>query len=235
MSIIFLATFLAASAVAFAAGFLTCATYYPHDPCLVLIKDWQPLIASFVAFCGFIIGWYSQGRQPRITLYGREEDRIEEVLPGLKAAESLLDILVVELGSLSKEDRALASDLLPTLLDQSNTEDIKTAVRRRLELTLRPLQMQIESLIEEIDLRARFIAHVYKKVIHWQGEWERNPTNDTTIVGKARVESQFDRVNDRFDAAFQQAEMLHNEIKQEIVKLESRRQRLRGVIDSYFD
>jgi hypothetical protein len=55
------------------------------------IREWQTLVASFLAICGVgftaFIAVQNVTRQLKINVYSREEDRIERMLPGLREAE----------------------------------------------------------------------------------------------------------------------------------------------------
>jgi hypothetical protein len=60
-------------------------------------KDFQPLIGAMLAGIGLYVAWQNVSRQVAqsreamlITLIGREEERIEENLPGLERTAHLL-------------------------------------------------------------------------------------------------------------------------------------------------
>lgn len=81
------------------------------------LKDWQPLLAAFVAAVAIIAAWTMARRSLRFNAISREEDRIEESLPALRETTEWLSQIAFLLQGM--EDRhqtafALESFVKPT-------------------------------------------------------------------------------------------------------------------------
>jgi hypothetical protein len=61
------------------------------------LQNWQPLIAAIIAAAGIVIGASNFGKQLRISILNREEDRIEKQLPGLYDAAHLCRSVIEQL------------------------------------------------------------------------------------------------------------------------------------------
>jgi hypothetical protein len=107
-------------------------------------KDFQPLIGATLAGIGLYIAWLNVSRQVAqsreamlITLIGREEERIEENLPGLELTANFLTEINFKLNStpnnkeykdtLSENDLYLMPDKMRAMIDaRFRTADAKT-------------------------------------------------------------------------------------------------------------
>ncbi|MCP2209454.1 hypothetical protein [Bradyrhizobium diazoefficiens] len=54
------------------------------------IKEWQPIIGASITGLGVIVAAWNVTRQMRLAARGREQDRIEKELPGLRSAHNLV-------------------------------------------------------------------------------------------------------------------------------------------------
>jgi hypothetical protein len=109
-------------------------------------KDFQPLIGATLAGIGLYVAWLNVSRQVAqsreamlITLIGREEERIEENLPGLELTANFLSEINFELNSkpnnkeykdtLDENGLYLAPDKMRIMIDERlQTADAKTCL-----------------------------------------------------------------------------------------------------------
>ncbi|QOZ26164.1 hypothetical protein [Bradyrhizobium sp. CCBAU 51753] len=80
--------FLAISLLMFTATLITFVVLGPIN--VEAVWRWQTLISGVVTFVGVVVAAWNVTRQMRLAARGREQDRIERELPGLRAANYLL-------------------------------------------------------------------------------------------------------------------------------------------------
>jgi hypothetical protein len=204
-----------------------------QQPILAFIQSWQTLIAAAIAFIGIWIAWLSVGRQPRVTLISREEDRIERVLPGLYDASVLLNNIVLSLRGLGEhQDRA--SELLDIQLEKRDKENLDSAVRRALELTDRPTQLRALEVLRELEWRARLLAHRYEKTRLIEKDLNERPNDENLIATLDESKVRLKKSNENFHGTLNKVEGLASEIDEKIRVFSIRLPALRTEIETFF-
>ncbi|WFU76584.1 hypothetical protein [Bradyrhizobium sp. CB2312] len=125
------------------------------------IARWQTLISGAATFLGIIVASWNVTRQMRLAARGREQDRIERELPGLREAAYFLGRFEMAFGNDAKAspvrdefkalqlDEAQISDFLAQVIKAlPMTPDV---IKRRLALELFQLRGAAQRVVENED------------------------------------------------------------------------------------
>jgi hypothetical protein len=167
------------------------------------LKQWQTLIGGVVTAFGLVIASWNVTRQMRLAARGREQDRVERELPGLRAAVFFIARFAVAIGKEPKAGRLLTefeevglesqriADFLSKVVEMlPTTPDI---VKRELAFEL----YRLRSVVVRFDKRqdAVISAMAYLRARETAGRTDL--TESRTRVPAAEVE--FDEVKVLFD------------------------------------
>src|SRR5712671_3698325 len=95
------------------------------------INRYQALGALAVAIVGAWMAWANVSRQSRLSTIAREEERIEEALPGIREAKGFILYLFIQMGR--KRDPAPRDDRPGAILDRFPHHDsVLSEVRTRM-------------------------------------------------------------------------------------------------------
>ncbi len=221
--------------VAFVIGIVIGGLLGSQQPIVDSIRNWQTLIAAAIALIGILIAWFSVGRQPRVTIISREEDRIEKILPGLYDASALLNGIVTSMVSLkSLEELKSADDFINIQFQKRKDESTEEAIKRTLELTDHPTQIRALKILLELEWRANLVANIYKMLDDAKKKVEDNPNNTTAQFTLKQAEITMKTTYVMYNQILSRANILANEIDEKIRIYSNRLPRLRAEIEKYF-
>jgi hypothetical protein len=201
------------------------------------LKDWQTLIAAGVAGVGVIVAARNVTRQIRIGILGREEDRIERELPGLRDARyfcsGFLTFRVTQsfygiTDAFAKEGFGLqgstqTEEILKALpnTDQATRHIVQTRLLRcfRMAFYAEGAMNATKTLTDRIGDPSQW-AHGELDKVHEQIHQMRERFND---------------MRERFSKAMDQLEEAIRSFDRKIELYEARSARIRKEIEAYFD
>ncbi len=115
-----------------------------------MVARWQTLIGGVITFLGVVAASWNVTRQMRLAARGREQDRIERELPGMRAASFYLARFAVAIGKTDYTELML-DEFESRGLDNAKVADFIATVIESLPLT--PDAMKRELAFELLKLR----------------------------------------------------------------------------------
>jgi hypothetical protein len=208
----------------------------------VHLQEWQTLISAGVTAIGICATGYiairNVTRQIRINIVGREEERIEELLPGLYDAHQLCDTMLKVLRyftrffgttefinqyGLGGTDKSFTQDV-KTLLPNTDPATLRRVVERLFQVYTRAgnaqsIQTKITEIERDLLRRQEFEPLAYRQL-------QRETATFQEMLA-ANVKA--------FQAALDGLEKEVIALDTRIVKYERRVKKIRGEIETFFD
>jgi hypothetical protein len=129
---------MAVATLAFVLGFAYGNLFAEHYG--IELYKWQPLMAASIALAVGALAFFGVIRNMRVNILTREEDRIENELPGLRKACTLISILRLRLARRPHED---ALNIFTTTLGQRPGESVEEAFERQITLAKPNLKREL--------------------------------------------------------------------------------------------
>jgi hypothetical protein len=202
------------------------------------LKDWQTLLSAMVAFLGVALAYMGVRGTQRINVLIKEQDRIAELLPGLRQVDEALAIPRSVLAQL--RHRYQAHILLDAAFKQQDGEWVEDVVRRKLPLADDHLKWEVARIVFALKTQAKILQVGHDEV-------ERNQTDVANIQTFAqetreglletarRVEQSHEREDETMGTLIAAFNVFAQSIKQRISKAEARKNTIQGVIDQFFE
>ena len=199
------------------------------------LKDWQPLLAAFVAAVGIIAAGMMASRTLRFNAISREENRIEERLPGLREATAWLSEVLSALRGLRNQEetsRTLhlfrigrpGTSIEAEVAEATPLADATTQQRiAQAFLNFHAVARRLDALVDDI-AAAREVLRGNPGSIREQADVIS--TNMTAAQRRGSIMGELDN-------AFAELSSLHNELECRRTTFEARLARLRAEIDRY--
>lgn len=217
----------------FAYGDLFGARYDFH------LNEWQGLVGTFVAIVAAGVAYISVWTTQRVNVMIKEQDRITELLPGLRQVHELLLIPRGVLNSLRPQQRYQAVVLLDAAFHAQPGESLEDVVRRKLPLADDHLRWELARIIFALKSQAEIVKVGNEEVERCQTD----AANITTFAPSAqeglvetldRVKKSYDRENELMGSAILALEAYAASIRSRISKAEARGEIIRKVLDKFF-
>jgi hypothetical protein len=204
------------------------------------LKDWQTFASMLVAIVLGTLGYIGVRNTQRINVMIKEQDRIAEMLPGLRQVNELLVVLRGPLNALPPQRRYQAHLLLDGAFRAQPGESLEDVVRRKLPLADDHLKWEVSRLIFALKTQATILRV-------GQDEVERNQTDVANIHTFApsaregllemteRVKQSYERENDDMGKVIRALDAFAESIKGRTSKAEARGKIIREVVDKFFE
>ena len=206
------------------------------------LEKWQTLIAGAVAAVGIVvagaIAGHNVNRQLRIGIIGREEERIEKVLPGLKEAIGYVQ-------DLRKQFRTLSAHSVIGIIYAFNKCDPKTD---RLDLCLKEMIPNADAgtaqrlllVIETLLYHAKHANADQERLLTITNSPQHRRELETDMIGEARQQAKAAQTGLHLkmlahQAALENLKQFEAELLRKVDVFEARLPRFRGEIERYFD
>jgi hypothetical protein len=203
-------------------------------------KDWQTLASTCVAVIAATLAYIGVRDTQRINVLIKEQDRIAELLPGLRQVNELLMIPRGVLNGMQPQHRYQANLLLDAAFRAQPGESLEDVVRRKLPLADDRLKWEMARLIFALKSQAQILKAGQEEVeryqtkvanVHTLAPSERQGLLEIT----ERVKESYDRENDTMGGAIEALNVYAESIKRRILNAEVRGRAIRGVIDKFFE
>jgi hypothetical protein len=203
-------------------------------------KDWQTLASTCVAVIAATLAYIGVRGTQRISVLIKEQDRVAELLPGLRQVNELLIVLRGVLKALRPQHRYQAHLLLDAAFRTQSGESLEDVVRRKLPLADDHLKWEVARLIFALKSQATILKVGHEEVEKYQTEVAHTDTvapsaRQSLLEITERVKESYDRENDTMGEAIQAFDAYAERIKQRISDTETRGRVIRDVIDKFFE
>jgi hypothetical protein len=143
------------------------------------LKTYQGLVGALIGIVGVIAGFgvatYNVLRQMRINLMSREEDRMEELMPGIVDAADFLRNLEARLRI------AKPTDALGTLEEDGLTGEIAPVLRKKLKRSEGVVQQRAAQLIARIVIQAKSYNVARDRLDYIERYLHEQPDPDSSV------------------------------------------------------
>jgi uncharacterized protein YfkK (UPF0435 family) len=231
--VVLAATALLACIFGFAYGNLFDAQYGFH------LKEWQALVGAIITLIGIVLGFLGVRGSQRLNIISREEDRIEELTPGLQQTCDVLTVLTQQLRAVRRQSLYNIRPVLRSYFNPSQGEAYAAMVRRKIPLANAALQREatgivsllmmcadvLEATKNELDRVNNDVRHIEEFDVG-QHEEVRNIAN--TVAAKMKNSTQ------EMLMYIDSLQRLAVSMSHRIANLEHRRFIIRREIDRYF-
>jgi len=199
------------------------------------LKDWQPLLAAFVAAVGVIAAWMMARRTLRFNAISREENRIEEGLPGLREATAWLSQVLSALRGLRNQEET--SRTLNLFRIGRPGTSIEAEVAEAIPLADATTQQRIAQAFLNFYAVAKRLDSVVDDIAAAREVLRGNPASIRAQVDvfttNMTAAQQRGSILGELDNAFAELSSLHNELETRRTTFEARLARLRTEIERY--
>jgi len=204
-------------------------------------KQWQTLIAAVITIVvtviGLLLAWKSAKQQLRINVVGREEDRIERSLAGLKDAAALL--ANVSLAIAPKRAVAFAGGILDDLIDRKSEQHIEQAIAAKIPNADNNIQQRVCELFRELYWRSS-TAQATAKQVEQLRQIYKEP-NEFSLSDQNKIKEELAEARVANELAHRKAreaiskvKKLEDEFDAKIQRWATRLPKLRKEIDIFF-
>lgn len=170
----------------------------------------------------------------------KEQDRIDELLPGLRQVDQFFLIPRGVLSGLRREQLYQADLIVNAVFRTQDGESLEDVVRRRLLLADNHVRREVERIAFALQSQANILKVGHEEITRY----ETDVANINTFALSARegLLEVTERVKDSYDAELDTMVILvraldkfAKSIRERISKAERRRKIIRGVIDKFFE
>ena len=203
-----------------------------------VLKDYQAAIGAAVAVCAAFIAWHNVSRQLAMNLLTREEDRIEEALPGLRQTSEFLSRLISTI-ELERPDGVIAAlqhhhglrpDIDSAVMIEMNMALASPTLKRRIADELHRLMNAAGYLAEKRHAQARNAEAI---MVH---SLSADPADREWKVKTAQnvideLEKAIRQNEPRYRSALDTLKETLREIKAKIERFESLLPRIRTIVE----
>jgi hypothetical protein len=204
------------------------------------LKDWQTFVGMIVAILlGLLAYWGVQGTQ-RINVMIREQDRSDQLLPGLRQVDELLLVTRGPLNALRPQSRYQSLLLLDAAVPVEPHVSVEDAVRRKLTLADEHLRAEVAEIFFKLRVHAKMLQEGNLEINRYRA---RLSAKNTVFSGSSRenlmnmvdtLKENYELENEEMAKALQELEVLARSIKQRIADAEERRVIIRRELGRFF-
>ncbi len=203
------------------------------------LKDWQTLASTLVAIVAAGVAYVGVRTTQRLNVMMKEEDRIDEFLPGFRQVDEIFLLPRSVLTRLPRRQLYQAELLVEGAFKAQEGESLDDLFRRRLPLADNYVRREVVRMVFALKSQARILKVGYEEV----ERYETQVANIDSVEPSARegllevtqrVKDSYDRELDTMVILIRELEKFAGSIKQRISDAEERREAIRGVIDSFF-
>jgi hypothetical protein len=191
------------------------------------LKDWQTLASTLVAIVAAAVGYFGVRTTQRINVLIKEQDRIDELLPGLRQVDDVLRVIRSPLHNLRPQHRYQAHLILDAAFKTEPGESVEDVVPRKIPLADNHLKREVASIVFALKYQATLLRVGHDEVERYQ----RNVANINTFAPEARdnlrevanrVYESHERENEMMGGLIKALDQFAGAIKQRISQAGSR-------------
>ena len=204
------------------------------------VKDWQTFGAMLVALAAAAVAYIGVRNTQRITVMIREQDRIDDLLPGLRQVNELLMVIRGPLNAMRPQHRYQAALLLDAAIKVQPGESVEDSVRRQLPLADHHLRWEVTEIVFALKSQAAILEVGEEELEKYQTDVANihefaASEHEGLREAAAQVKNSYDRENEKMARAIRALDEFAELIKERISKAEARRVIIRAVVDKFFE
>jgi hypothetical protein len=118
------------------------------------LKQWQTLVGAVITLVGIVLAFLGVRGSQRLNIISREEDRMEELTPGLLQTRDMLTVLTQQLRTVRRQSLYNTRPLLQAYFNPVGGESYASMVQRKIPLANEGLQREATGIVSLLMMHA---------------------------------------------------------------------------------